>query len=152
MAHREGGARTLTYDPGHDAAVRLPDWVIRHHDLRGIPEVLCPIRKVILVERSDTRAGRRCSLAHAIAHIDLEHRSVNGLISGRQELAADRVAARRLINVRHLADACTWAETFEECAFELDVEPRYLALRLERLHPAERHFLRRRLASKEWCA
>lgn len=152
MVDRQGGSRALTYDPGHDAAVRLPDWVIRHHDLRGIPEVLCPDRKVILVERSDSRIVRRCSLAHAIAHIDLDHRSVDGLLSYRQELAADRVAARRLIHVRHLAEAWLWSETFEECAYELDVEQRYLVLRLERLHPAERHFLRRRIGEKEYVA
>lgn len=152
MVDQQGISGALTYNPGHDAKLRLPDWVIRWCDLRGIPEVLCPDRKVILIERSDTRAGRRCSLAHAIAHIDLEHRNVDGLISARQELAADRMAARRLIDVRHLADAWLWSETFEECAHELDVEPRYLALRLERLHPAERHFLRRRIASKEYVA
>jgi hypothetical protein len=151
VVDRQGVERTLIYDPGQDAASRFGDWVIRHHANLGVPEVMCPVRKVILIERDDSRAGRRCSLAHAIAHIDLEHQASAGLTRW-QEAAADRLACRRLIRIRHLVDAWRWSETFAEAAHELDVEPRFLELRLRHLHPAERHFLQRAIAEKEQWA
>lgn len=141
------------YDPGRDAAERHADWVIRHRDLRGAPEVMCPVRRVILIETAHGWPARRCSLAHAVAHIDLEHRtSPHGVLSARQELAADRLAARRLIDVHHLADALMWTECVDELAAALQVEARYLAIRRDGLHPCERHYLYARLEQKEWAA
>lgn len=151
MVDRQGDAGALTYDPGADAAERLPDWVIRHYPDLGVPEVMCPERRVILIERGHSRAQRRCSLAHAIAHVDLDHQASRALTQ-LQEAAADRLAARRLINVRHLADAWLWSETFGEVAHELDVASHFLEVRLRYLHPAERHFLRRQVAKKETWA
>lgn len=138
----------MIYDPGADAALRHPSWVIRHRNLHGVPEVMCPERKVILVEDSHDRATRRCNLAHAIAHIDLAHEATTGVLSRRQELAADRLAARRLIDVRRLADIVAWAESFEEVAFELDVDQRMLWVRSKYLHPAERHLVYRTIEAK----
>lgn len=145
---RMGSDRALFYDPGADAASRHPDWVIRHRDLRGVPEVMCPDRKVILIEDSHDRATRRCNLAHALAHIDLGHQALHGVLSKRQELAADKLAARRLIKARALADAAVWAESFDELAHELDVDGRMLWVRARYLHPAERHLVLRRLDEK----
>lgn len=142
MANRSGDPGALIYDPGRDAAKRYPDWVIRHHHNLGVPEVMCPVRKVVLIERGHEWAERRCSLAHAVAHIDLEHQALSTLTRW-QEAAADRLAARRLIRIRHLVDAWIWSETFAEAAHELDVAPHFLEVRLRHLHPAERHFLRR---------
>src|SRR5690242_18573471 len=91
VANRPSITGTLTgcdYDPGADAARRYPDWVIRHRDLRGVPEVMCPTRKVILLEDTHDRASRRCSLAHAVAHIDLAHAAASHLLTVRQEVAA----------------------------------------------------------------
>lgn len=130
MADRSGSARALSYDPGADAAARYPDWVIRHRDLRGVPEVMCPDRKVILIEDSHDRVRRRCSLAHAVAHIDLGHQALRGVLSKRQELAADKLAAGRLIRSHSLADAVLWAESYEELAHELDVDERMLWIRV----------------------
>ena len=139
MADREGITGALTYDPGADAARRHPGWVIRHRNLLGVPEVMCPKRQVILIEHTADRGERRCNLAHAVAHIDLGHEaSPNGHISHRQEVAADRLAARRLIDVRHLADTIMWADSFEEMCSELDVDRRMLFVRMKYLHPAER--------------
>lgn len=140
--------RALFYDPGADAARRHPDWVIRHRDLRGVPEVMCVERKVILIEDSHDRATRRCNLAHAIAHIDLEHQAMTGVLSHRQELAADKLAARRLVRAAALADAAVWAESFDELADELDVDGRTLWVRARYLHPAERHLIFRRMDEK----
>lgn len=142
----------MTYDPGRDAAVRYPDWVIRHRPLLGVPEVLCRRRKVILLDDSHTPAGKRCSLAHGIAHIDLKHQSWSGVLDARQEVAADRLAARRLISVETLAEAWCWTDADAEVAAELVVEPHYLEVRMRHLTKAERLFLRRHIRAKERTA
>lgn len=147
--HNLGTAtRAHHYDPGADAALRHPDWVIRHRNLHGVPEVLCLRRRVILIEDTHDRASRRCNLAHAIAHIDLAHEATSGHLSKRQELAADRLAARRLIALSDLTEAVVWSESFEEVARELDVDERMLWVRSRYLHPAERGHLYRVLDSK----
>lgn len=141
-------ARAHKYDPGADAALRHPDWVIRHRNLHGVPEVLCLERRVILIENTHDRAARRCNLAHAIAHIDLRHEATSGILSKRQELAADLLAARRLIALSDLAEAAAWAESFEELAHELDVDDRVLWVRTRHLHPSERGHLFRVMDAK----
>lgn len=134
----------MTYDPGADAATRFPDWVIRHRDLRGIPEVLCRSRKVILIDTADDWPTKRCSLAHAIAHLDLGHSQLTaGLFERQHEVQAHRVAARRLIPIHALADLLQWTRYRTEVAAELQVDMVTLALRERHLHPSERALLRR---------
>lgn len=139
------------YHPGTDAAVRFPDWVVRHRDLQGIPEVLCRRRKVILVERALPVAERRCALAHALAHLDLGH-TTDGMWAPREELAADRLAARRLIALDELAAALLADLPPVDVAALLEVTEEYVALRIKSLHPAERGWLTGRLAAREAVA
>jgi Zn-dependent peptidase ImmA (M78 family) len=113
---------------------------------------MCPERKVILLERQHSAAERRCSLAHAVAHIDLGHTSESGWWSARQEAAADRLAARRLLPIYPLADAAVWAESHAELARELGVDAHMLAVRARGLHPAERAYIRARLDAKPLIA
>lgn len=148
MADRPGGKGALTYDPGRDAATRYPDWVIRHRPLLGVPEVMCPDRRVILLERGHSAAERRCSLAHAVAHIDLGHTAAVGWWSERQEAAADRLAARRLMPIYPLTDAVVWSESREELADVLGVDLHMLEVRARSLHPAERALIARALDRK----
>lgn len=144
MADSTGVRRALTYDPGADAADRYPDWVIRHRDLRGIPEVLCRRRKVILIDHADHWPVKRCSLAHAVAHLDLGHSQlVAGLFERDQENAANQLAARRLIPVRRLAEVLCWTRYRTEIAAELQVDLSTLAVREQHLHVSERALLRR---------
>lgn len=130
------------YDPGVDALARYPEVTIRHRDLAGIPGAVCRRRKVILVERNMSRAERRCTLAHEIAHLDLEHGApVN---ERSEERAADVLAAERLMALTDLAAALRWALSFEELAEELDVTThmarvRILALSIEEKAWLERH-------------
>lgn len=152
MDDRSSVTRTLTYDPGADAAQRYPEWVIRHRDLRGVPEVMCVERQVILLEDSHDRSARRCSLAHAVAHIDLGHQAAKGVLSARQELAADKLAARRLIHAEALADAVLWADSFADLAAELDVDDRTLLIRLTHLRAAEQRLLFERVSTKAQSA
>lgn len=128
------------YEPGRDAAERYPDWVIRHRPLsHGIPEVLCRRRKVILIESKDDWPSKRCSLAHAVAHLDLEHDvAATGHFDRIQEAEADQYAARKLITIDALAAVLSWTRFTTEVAEELQVDVRTLNTRQVHLHPSER--------------
>ena len=149
MAAREGVAGTVTYSPWHDLGHRYPGWVVRHAPLRGLHEVLCRRRRVILLEVDRAIHERRCDLSHALAHLDLNHVIASGVYSAREELAASKEAARRLISIPALADALLWSTHPPELAELLRVDNELLRLRLRYLHPAERHYLRRVVAEKD---
>jgi len=89
---------------------------------------------------------RRCTLAHELAHIDLGH--TDGC-SPAEETQASVLAARRLIPIESLADALVWSPLPEIVADQLWVDLDTLEVRLGHLHPAERHYIRRRLAARE---
>lgn len=150
MAGRSGATQTLRYDPAADAAERFPDWVISHTDLGGvIPEVMSPSRKVILIEKSHSAVVQRCSLAHAIAHIDLGHGwTLPGWFENKEEADADDLASRRLIALEDLASALAWTRDREEVAAELEVDLEMLAARERGLVGRERTRLRRMLAKR----
>lgn len=135
----------MKYEPAKDAAARYSDWVIRHRPLTaGIPEVLCRRRRVILIESRQSAVGKRCSLAHAIAHLDLGHVATPGGHFGRShEIDANQYAARRLIPVDELADVLSWTRLTTEIADELRVDLATLRTRQTHLHPAELAQLRR---------
>lgn len=124
MGDRAGRAGTLSiYDPGADAAQRYPDWVIRHRPLGGIPEVLSARRKVILINRDATPAERRCSLAHAVAHLDLMHdQTPGGIFVAYQERDANLLAAGRLVPVEAFVELLSWTQSMSEIAAELCVD------------------------------
>jgi len=141
-AHRAGA---LTYDPDADLATRYPHWVVRRADLDGlVPEVLCWVRRVILIETSSSPEVDRSSLAHAVAHLDLGHtRTVSGFFENREEGQADRLAARRLIRVDDFAQALAWSQDRGEIASQLGVDVSMLQVREATLSATERSQLRR---------
>lgn len=140
------------YEPGGDAGKRYPDWVIRHRALGGIPEVLCRRRKVILIETGMTSAERRCALAHAIAHLDLDHQEARRAFEAREERHADHLAARRLICLWDLADTRLGAFQVEEWAESLGVTAHILRTRVDHLHPAELAYVKLRLQAMDEVA
>lgn len=149
MASREsipGGAELLDeYHPWDDADARHGEWVIRRIPMRGLFEVMCWRRKVILLEADRTKWERRSDLAHAIAHIDLEHHDPEDT---KAELAASRLAAKRLIGRFRLAEAMIRTEgrlTFETAEL-LGVDLPMLLNRVTHLHPCERAFLQRKVS------
>lgn len=101
---------------------------------------MCWRRQVILIEHERTVAQRRSDLAHAIAHLDLEHRG--DTFNRHHEEAANRYAANLLIDVRALADAISWSQDGNEVADALRVDIETLRLRMKHLHPSERAYLR----------
>lgn len=130
------------YNPGADAAARFPDWVIRHRSLGGvIPEVLCTKRKTILIEAADDWPAKRCSLAHAVAHLDLGHQGGRGLLEGWMEAEANGLAAKRLITVDQLAQTLSWSRDPREIAAELDVDLATLEVRRRHIAPWERKYI-----------
>lgn len=71
----------------------------------------------------------------------------------QQELVVAKETARRLIDIRRLADvAVAYPDDPHRVAEELDVDYDTLATRVQWLHPSERHYLRRRLACHEEIA
>lgn len=145
MADRTHRAGALTYDPAADVAARYPDWVVGLADLGGlVPEVLCWVRRVILIDASAGIEVRRSSLAHAVAHLDLGHtRTLSGHFENREEGQADRLAARRLIPLEAFAEALAWSQDRGEVARHLGVDLPMLRTRELDLSTAERRRLRR---------
>lgn len=146
MADRTGGPSPLSYDPVTDVVRRYPDWLVAEADLGGlIAEVFCPVRRVILLDHSHGPTVVRCSLAHAIAHLDLGHTHPSrGHFENREEAAANDLASRRLIPVADYASALSWSRAPDEIAAELAVDAATLRFREARFTAAERRFVRRR--------
>jgi len=96
----------------------------------------------VTMARDLDQAERRSTIAHEIEHI----RRGWAPCSSREECAVDQAAARKLIGIRELGEALAWAHDLDEAADELWVDRTMLDVRLKHLHPAERHYLRRRLA------
>ena len=147
MADRADGAGALTYDPVADAAHRYPDWLVATADLGGlVPEVLCRVRRVILIDLEQSPEAQRSSLAHAVAHLDLGHaQTLSPFFETREEIQADRLAARRLIPLDAFAEAVSWSRDRTSVASELGVDLSMLRVREESLSRAERRRLGTRL-------
>jgi Zn-dependent peptidase ImmA (M78 family) len=107
-------------------------------------------RDMIVMDSRLKQVDRRCALAHELAHRERGDRPC-GLdwFDARQEAAADLMAARWLISRDALLAALRWSDDRHEIADELWVTVDLLRVRLDGLHPSERHYLRRRLAEQE---
>lgn len=136
----------MTYSPWDDIGDRYPDWVVRFADLRGMHEVMSWDRGVILLEQSRTIAERRSDLAHAIGHLDLEHRG--DTFNRKHEEAASRYAAKMLIDLDDLIEAMQWSDRYASVAESLRIDLPTLLKRLQHLHPAERAAIQRALDAR----
>lgn len=85
---------------------------------------------------------RRCALLHELIH---DERGMPHGDDPREESLVEQEVARRLITLGALEDGLRWSRTPSEVADLLWVTEAVLQVRLEHLHPAERHHLRRRL-------
>lgn len=101
--------------------------------------------QVVVIADDLDQAERRSTIAHEVEHI---HRGFGGC-HGREECAVELGAARKLIGIRELGEALAWAHDLAEAAEELWVDEQMLRTRLDHLHPAERHYLRRRLQADD---
>lgn len=91
-----------------------------------------------------TQAERRSTLTHELVHY--ERGPCHPTHTVREEAAVDREAAKRLIGIRELGEALAWSTDATEVAEELWVDVATVKARMTCLHPAERAYLRRRLA------
>ena len=100
--------------------------------------------KTISLRRGMTQAERRSTLRHELHH---HFRGpVPEALLEQEELACEVAAARDLIDIRKLGEALAWTQDLDEVADELWVDPELLIVRTEHLHPAERAYLKQRLA------
>ena len=141
------------YCPWTDLGDRYPGVHVAAHTIAPARAAWLPEERIILLERGLSIAQGRCTLAHEIAHMDLGHYPTGvGHFDRRQERDADALAGRRLLPVHLLADAlqvgCDVVAAAEELCVTVDV----IRERMERLHPAERHALRRALNRLEVAA
>ena len=142
-----------TYNPWRDAAERYPDIHIEWADIAPLHGAWMPTERVILIEQSLPCAERRAALAHELAHLDVGDRATADCwFSQRQESAADRLAAWRLIPIMDLAAVLRWCHDPREASDELDVPLSVLLLRAAGLHPAERGLVESVLSRREAVA
>lgn len=100
--------------------------------------------QTISLRRGMSQAGRRSTLRH-----ELEHHFRGWFTEAeleREELACELAAARDLIDIRKLGEALAWSSDLFDVADELWVDPELIEVRCQHLHPAERAYLRQRLA------
>lgn len=137
------------YNPGDDMAARYPGWVVRPAPLGAVPELLCRRRRVILLDERLRGADKRCALAHAVAHLDLDHGvTADQRAESREEQAADDLAAERLMPLWLLQRVGVWALSSREAAAELDVTENLLLVRWDGLDLVTK----RRIAAREDAA
>lgn len=148
------GAVTGEFNPYDFAGIRYPDWVIRHDDLHGIPELMCWRRKVVLLEQTHDKYKRRCSFAHALGHLEYLHKG--SVLDGKEEAAANKWAAGMLISLDSLTTALEWHgwQICVDLAHDLcvDLETLQTRIGMARRHPAEHRHLTGRRAQLEHAA
>ncbi len=104
----------------------------------------------ISLRRDLDQAGRRSTVLHECLHVERGPALDEPVLYAREELRVRREAARLLLpDIRAVGEALAWAHTTTEAADELWVDEDTLLDRLEHLHPAELHYLRRRLDHAE---
>lgn len=97
---------------------------------------------------------QRATLWHELVHAERGDEHCDGRDHRRQEAHCHREAARRAIDIHDLADALIWSDDEHEQADQLKTTVEYVRIRKDprHLHPAERAYLRGRLAMKEETA
>lgn len=100
--------------------------------------------KTITLDPQYSAATRRCTLAHELIHIE-RGPSPAPAFDAAEEVAVQKATARRLIDIRALGEALAETDSIGAAAELLEVTPAVLGARLKHLHPAETHYLRKRL-------
>jgi Zn-dependent peptidase ImmA (M78 family) len=142
------------YDPWRDAERRHPHVQVERCDTAPVDGAWIPSELVILIGDHLDETGRRCTLAHELAHIDLDHSPTgHHWFDRRAERDADVLAACRLIRLNELADALVeHALHPARVAHRLRVSMRILTARLATLREAEKRYISRRIAAREHAA
>lgn len=125
----------------------LADWTLRWAQLpHGVWGLTDFRTRTVTLTLGMNQAERRCTIEHERQHILRGPVSSTSYVA-REERIVDHNAARLLLpDVHRIGEALAWAHGLEEAAEDLWVDVDILRVRLEHLHPAERAYLRRRLA------
>lgn len=122
----------------------LPEITLLWHD-GGKRGYYSHHRQTISLRRGMTQAQRRTTLRHELQH-HFNGRALRALIA-REEIACEEGAARDLIDIRKLGETLAWTQNLHDVAEDLWVDEELVCVRLRHLHPAERAYLRERLAN-----
>lgn len=85
-----------------------------------------PTHQTILLAPTLTPTMERCVLAHELAHATLGHTHTHGTNATRQELAANRLAAQRLITREAFLSAASTTDDAGRIALDLGITPQLL--------------------------
>jgi len=111
-----------------------------------------PPEPAVTLDPRQTQAELRSTLTHELVHLERGPVPADPVLAAREEAAVEQETAHRLIPLPRLADVLMAAHGEREAADELWVDVEVLRCRLAHLHPAERGYLRRRLAQREGAA
>lgn len=125
----------------------LTDWTLHWRPMHGRLGLTNWGDRTITLHPDQDQAQRRSTLAHELQHV--ARGPVPAFYCPREERAVDEAAARLLIGIRELGEALAWSHDLSEIAAELWVDEEMVRSRLAHLHPAELHYLRRRLAHRD---
>lgn len=84
---------------------------------------------------------RRCTIAHELVHDERRIYPVDRVLRAREELAVERIAARRLIALEQLVDVLGWTRQTDEVAQELWVDVPMLVTLVQSLTDDERDWI-----------
>lgn len=123
---------------GVDATHRLPS---------GYRGLLTPAG--IYLDCRLSQAGRRCTLAHEIVHLERGPVPDHPHFAALEEHAVEVIAARRLIRITHLIDALVWTQNLHELAEELWVDTDTVITRVQHLTTREHAHIETELAERQ---
>ena len=136
--------RMTTHPANHTTGPRIIDTMPLPPGIAGLTD-----GHTIWLSPTLTPAGRRCTLAHELAHI---HRGIHPdlppHLEQREERAVDRAAAHMLTDGEALLDAIIWAQGDEHrgaIAAELDIDQAMLDVRMRTATPVEAAAIREAL-------
>lgn len=137
-----------TYSPWAELASTKLELIWRELPARRLGEYHHE-RGVIVLDPAMPRRQARSVLCHELRHHEYSDVGLAcSIANSKQEVRANREAARLLIDVQDLGDALVLHDHNQAAvAVELRVSAAILAARLRHLHPSEIHYLRRRLGS-----
>ena len=125
-------------------------WTLTQADLpprvHGLTDFL---HREVILDRRLRQVERRCTITHELIHIERGPVPDDPRLAAREESIVEREVARRLIEIKPLGEALAWSHHVSEAADALWVTEHVLQIRLEYLHPAERAYLRQRLAFRQ---
>lgn len=135
------------YHPWRDARLR------EHLTIRFVDYLPAGVRgrirgDVVEVNRHMLGDERRCTIAHELVHDERRIFPDDPVLRAREELAVERIAARRLVALDQLVDVLCWTRRTEEVADELWVDVPMLIALVQSLTDTERRWIDEQLEQR----